>query len=209
MHGNRAQRGINNTVQNNSVVHNGAWGILLNDFGDYSPPPFLHAYCQGGTQNYVPVSPYDQLYSPPYAPPMSIPIPCYFNSYGNQVLNNTFLNNGFFKNDTNGDLANAALPYSLNNCFRGNVNLHTGTPSSSPTNLPTACGAPWNPDTQQEYSLTLQLGCDSLGPASGACTGLNGHPYPLQTHVKLLPIPQLAGMSDPCAGVPTNSWCPQ
>ena len=118
---------------------------------------------------------------------MSIPIPCYFNSFGNQVLDNTFLSNGFFKNDTNGDLANAALPYPLNNCFRGNVNLQTGTPSSSPTNLPTACGAPWNPDTQQEYSLTLQLGCDSLGPASGACTGLTGHPYPLQTHVKLLP----------------------
>jgi hypothetical protein len=197
--------GINNTVQNNSVVHNGAWGILLNDFADYSPPHFPHTYCQGGTQNYIPVSPYDQLYSPPYAPPMSIPIPCYFNSSGNTILNNTFLSNGFFGNDTNGDVANAALPYSLNNCFRNNVNLRFGAPSTSPTNLPTACGQLWNPDTQQEHSLTLQLGCDSLGPASGACTGLTGHPYPLQTHVKLLPIPKLDDMSNPCAGVPTNS----
>jgi hypothetical protein len=180
---------------------------LGNPFADYSPAPFPPTYCQGGTQSYTPVPPYDQLYSPPYAPAGSIPISCYFNSFGNKVVNNSFLNNGFFGNDTNGDLANAALPYSLNNCFWNNFDLRTGTPSSAPTKLPTACGAPWNPDTQQEYSLTLQLGCDSLGPASGACTGLTGSGYPLPTKVQLLPVPHLAGMSNPWAGVPKNSWC--
>ena len=210
--------GINNTVQNNYVSHNGAWGILLNDFADFSPPPFPRTYCEGGTQNYTPPSPYDQLYLPPYVPPPapggppSLPIPCYFSSFGNKVLNNSFLNNGFFGNDTNGDLANAALPYSTDNCFQGNVNLRAGTPSSSPSDLQDpsvggTCGAAWNPNTQQEYSLTLQLGCDSLGPPSGACTGLRGPLYPLQKQVQLLPIPRLAGMSNPCDGVPQNSWC--
>ncbi len=31
--------------------------------------------------------------------------------------------------------------------------------------------------------------------------------YPTQTAVTLLPIPREHGMDDPCAGVPTNSWC--
>jgi len=139
-------------------------------------------------------------------------IPCYFNSFGNRVANNVLQNNGFFDNDTNGDLANAALAYPANNCFKGNIDLRTGAPSSSPSNLQDpnvagTCGAPWNPDTDQEFSLIAQLGCNSLGPASGACAGLPPPLYPLQTQVKLLPIPKLAGMPDPCAGVPKNNWC--
>ena len=190
--------GRNNTVQHNLVSHNGAWGILLNDYPDSSTSA-LPTYCQGGTQGYTPAPPFDLLYGPV--------IPCYFNSFGNKVADNVFSNNGFFGNDTNGDLANAALAYPTNNCFRGNFNLRTGTPTSSPTNLPAACGQPWNPDANQEFSLIAQLGCDSLGPASGACTGLPGPLYPLQTQVKLLPIPKLAGIANPCAGVPKNSWC--
>jgi hypothetical protein len=121
--------GRNNTVQYNLITHNGSWGIL-NDYADYvtlgTPPP--PGYCQGGKQQFTPESPYDQLYSP-------LPIPCYFRSFGNTVANNVFYDNGFFKNETNGDLANAAIPFAKNNCFHNNIDLIKGEPTSSPDDL--------------------------------------------------------------------------
>jgi len=197
--------GRNNTVQFNVVTHNGAWGILLNDYPDFSPPA-VPTYCQGGVTPFNVPPPFDLLYGPV--------IPCYFNSFGNKVANNVFAGNGFFGNDTNADLANAAIAYPTNNCFRGNIDLQKGAPTSSPTNLQDpsvagTCGAAWNPDMQQEFNLIDQLGCDSLGPASGACTGLPAPLYPLQTQVQLLPIPHELGMANPCDGVPQNNWCGQ
>jgi hypothetical protein len=199
--------GINNTVQYNVVANNGSWGILLNDYADYSVPPasgLPTPYCRGGSINYTPVSPYDQLYATvPPAPP-GLPIPCYFSSFGNQVVGNVMWNNGSFGNDTNGDLADAALPSRKDNCFSANVDLKGGKPTSSPTNLPSVCGRPWNPDTTQEFNLTAQLGCASLG----LCTGLTGPGYPVRTQVRMFPNPHEEGMADACAGVPQNSWCP-
>jgi hypothetical protein len=196
--------GRNNTVQYNMVADNGSWGILLNDYGDFSPPSGTSTYCQGGTVNFNTPPPFDQLYGPL--------IPCYFNSFGNRVEGNVFLGNGFFGNATNGDLANAALGFPTNNCFLDNFNLLQGNPSTAPAKLqnPTVagvCGQAWNPDVSQEFLLIDQLGCASLGPASGACAGLPPPLYPLQTKVKLLPIPREPGMANPCAGVPDNSWC--
>jgi hypothetical protein len=195
--------GRNNTVQQNLLVNNGSWAIVLNDFGDYTPsvgPP----YCVGGELNYTPPSPYDQLYvTPPPGFATGLPIPCYFPSYGNQVLLNMFSGNGFFGNPTNGDLANAALPYSTNNCFHGNVD-QAGKVTSSPSNLQASCGKAWEPDTNQEFLLTAELGRASLG----LCAGLPVQPgYPVQTQVQLLPIPREATMGNPCDGVPANSWC--
>jgi parallel beta-helix repeat protein len=194
------------TVQYNLVTNNGAWGILLNDYADPSLPP-IQSYCRGGIVNFNPPSPYDQLYG--------ALIPCFFRAIGNRVNDNLFFNNGFFGNDTNGDLANAVLPDATNNCFQDNVNLTTGQPSSSPANLQDpsvagTCGRKWNPDTTQEFSLIAQLGCDSLGPGppTFACTGLPPPLYPLQTQVQLLPIPHERGMPNACQGVPPNSWCP-
>lgn len=198
--------GRNNTVQYNLVTNNGSWGILLNDYGDYATPT-VATYCQGGLPGYTPPSPYDQLYAP------QLPIPCYFPSFGNRVIGNVFKSNGFFGNETNGDLANAALPHPVNNCFLGNVDLKTGKPTSSPLNLQSTsvagtCGKPWNPDTTQEVALTEELGCASLGLCTGLPFPLNSLPsYPVQTQVKLFPIPVEKGMADPCVGVPANSWC--
>jgi hypothetical protein len=191
------------TVQLNLIVGNGAWGILLNDYTDFSPPP-IPSYCRGGVVNFNTPAPFDQLYGPV--------IPCFFRAIGNEVEDNLFYHNGFFGNDTNGDLANAVLAYGTNNCFHDNIDLTTGPPSSSPTSLQDPavagiCGRPWNPDTAQEFSLISQLGCDSLGPPSGACTGLPPPLYPLRTQVRLFPLPHEPGMQDPCAGVPSNSWC--
>jgi parallel beta-helix repeat protein len=198
--------GRNNTVQYNLVTNNGSWGILLNDYPDYSTAT-VPAFCQGGVLDYTPPSPYDQLYAP------LLPIPCYFHSFGNRVIGNVFMNNGFFGNRTNGDLANAALPYATNNCFRDNKNLQTGQPKSSPPNLQAAsvagtCGMPWHPNTREEEVLTEELGCASIGLCTGLPLPLNPLPsYPVQTEVRLLPIPVEKGMADPCLGVPANSWC--
>ena len=191
--------GRSDTVRHNLVIDNGSWGILLNDYPDFSPPT-VPAYCQGGEVGYNPPPPFDQLYGPV--------IPCYFPSFGNRILGNFFLGNGFFGNSTNGDMANAVLAHPINNCFRDNFNANTGTPTSSPANLQApsvagTCGRPWNPDTLQELSLIEQVGCAS----QGICTGLPKPLYPIPTKVQLLPIPRERGMADACDGVPDNSWC--
>ena len=195
--------GRHNTVRNNLVINNGSWGILLNDYPDFSPV-LGSTYCDGGIIGYIPPPPFDQLYG--------TVVPCFFHSYGNHVERNWFDHYGFFGNDTNGDLANAAIGYRTNNCFRGNVDFGKNKATSSPSNLQDPdvagiCGKPWKPDTSQEFSLIDQLGCASLGPASGACAGLSGPLYPLPTQVQFLPIPREPGMDDPCDGVPENSWC--
>ena len=196
--------GHNNTVQYNLVTDNASWGILLNDYSDFTPNDGTATYCRGGTADYAPPPPFDQLYG-------SL-IPCFFHSFGNHVENNLFLGNGSLGNATNGDLANAALVDPVNNCFVDNADLQTGAPSSSPAKLqsPTVagvCGKPWSPDTAQEFVLIEQLGCAALGPASGACAGLPPPLYPLRTQVQLLPIPRDPAMTNPCAGVPANNWC--
>jgi hypothetical protein len=128
--------GRNNTVQFNLVVNNGSWGIVANDYSDFTTPT-IPTYCNGGSLNFNPPPPFDQLYGPV--------VPCYFNSFGNHISQNVFFRNGFFGNDTNGDLANAALPYATNNCFNNNLDLTTGAPSSSPLNLqdPSVAGHLW------------------------------------------------------------------
>jgi hypothetical protein len=192
--------GRNNIVQDNLLINNGSWAILLNDYADYSSVAG-QTYCQGGEMSFIPPPPFDQLYAP------LLPIPCYFPSFGNRVRWNLFWGNGFFGNDTNGDLANAALAYPINNCFRNNLDVK-GKVTSSPANLQDpsvagTCGKPWNPDIAQEFSLNEQLGCASLG----LCAGLPGPLYPLPTKVRLLPIPRERSMAEPCEGVPRNSWC--
>jgi len=116
----------NNTVRNNLVIHNGSWGNLLNDYPDFSPV-IGSTYCAGGILGYNPPPPFDPLYGSA--------VPCFFHSFGNHVVGNWFEHNGFFGNDTNGDLDGAVLGYRTNNRFRGNVDLGKKKPTSSPSNL--------------------------------------------------------------------------
>ena len=187
--------GRNDTVTENLVTENGAWGVLLSDYPDRSV-----SACTGGDQWFTPPPPFDQFFGS---------VPCYFHSFGNHVTRNLFADNGAFGNDTNGDLANAALNYSVRNCFQGNHDLkHTLT--SAPRHIEDlavlgSCAGPWDGDVGQQLSLTFQVLCNAFGPASGACTVPNQ--YPTQAAVTLRPIPKEHGMDDPCEGVPPNSWC--
>ena len=194
--------GRNNLVRNNIVEHNGAWGILVNDYPDPSLPG-VPAWCTGGVQYFAPPSPFDSILGPV--------VPCYFYAHGNRVVGNRLSDNGGFGNPTNGDLANAALPYTVDNCFHGNVDRPLGAVSTAPSSLQDAgvagtCGVPWNPDLTQVAGLFLEVLCAAYGPASGACTpGTPGYPQP--TAVKLIPISREPTMDEPCEGVPDNPWC--
>ena len=193
--------GRNNTVKDNLVVGNGGWGILINDYPD-ADLPGVPAWCQGGAQFFNPPAPFDQILGPV--------IPCYFNAYGNRVEHNTFQGNGGFGNPTNADIGNAAIAADNGNCFRHNVDVDTGEPTTAPANLQSKkvagkCGEPWSPDPNDVATVFLDVLCAAFGPASGAC--LPGPGYPQPTVVQLLPIPQERGMHDPCEGVPDNSWC--
>jgi hypothetical protein len=197
--------GQNDWVRDNRVEHNGAWGILVNDYPDPTQP-VNPGDCSGGEPNFVTPPPYDKIFG--------AVIPCLFRGTGNLVEHNHLQDNGFFGNPTNGDLANAVLPDPAgNNCWQRNMDaaqsLHQ--PTSAPGRLQDpdvagTCGTPWNPPVWQLAPLFLQAICAAYGPSSGAC--LSGPGYPQPTGVVLMPIPQEAGMPDPCKGVPANSWCP-
>ena len=190
--------GRNDTVADNLVARNGAWGVLLNDYPDPTLP-----YCDGGDAFFNVPPPFDQLFGPV--------VPCYFHAFGSHVQRNAFVDNGRFGNFTNGDVANAAMDYPTRNCFRGNRHLPAGALTSAPPDIEDpavlgTCQGAWAGDPAQQMALFAEVLCDAFGPDSGACQPQDD--YPRQTRVTLLPIPSLPGMADPCAGVPANSWCP-
>src|SRR5205823_5658777 len=76
--------GMFDTIEDNVVENQGAWGIVTHDFPDTETPPPI-AHCEGGIQ--------------------SGPV-CVFEAKGNVTTGNLLQNNGFFGNPTNGDLAN-------------------------------------------------------------------------------------------------------
>jgi hypothetical protein len=178
--------GAYDTVRDNLIIHNGAWGVVTHDFPDTeTPPPGSH--CQGGIQ----LSP--QL--------------CDFPAHGNLVQGNFFVKDGFFGNVTNGDLATVGLvPQSATprNCFYGNRDA-TGRVTSEPKNIQNAAvdGRPCGkPGTSVDNALVGQLICAAeFGPCPP------GAHYPKQTRITILPLPVLPVMPNPCAGVPANPFC--
>jgi hypothetical protein len=179
--------GAYDTVVDNLIIHNGAWGVVTHDFPDTEkPPPGVH--CQGGIQ----VSP--EL--------------CDFPAHGNRVRGNFFSDDGFFGNATNSDLATVGLlPNSATprNCFYGNRDA-SGRVTSEPKHIQAAsvdgppCG---KPGTSLDGALVSQLTCAAeFGPCPP------GAHYPKQTKISILPLPVLPTMPNPCAGVPTNQFCP-
>ena len=177
------------TVARNVIADQGAWGILISDNADpETPPPGTH--CQGGIKD------------------RPLPKFCLFEARGNLVYSNVFSGVGFFGNPSNSDLASETLEsYTPRNCFYGNVDLG-GRLTSAPASIESAsvdgqpCGRPGN---SNDPALTNQLVCT---------TGFARCPvrpdqarYPKQTRTVMMPLPQLASMPKPCAGVPRNAFC--
>ncbi len=174
--------GKNDTVMDNHFSNNGAWGILFVPYPDENPP-ILGQSCSktGGTE----VTGFGCVYDP----------------QGDALVHNTFTNDGFFGNPTNVDFGELTLEaHELQNCFQ-----HNAAPQGSvPTNLESAqakCGTITKaPNTNA--TLLAQVLCDT---GFGACAA-SDH-YPSFTGVVMHPLPKLATMPNPCAGVPANAWC--
>jgi hypothetical protein len=171
------------TVRDNTVDHQGGWGIVVHDFPDSETPPASGvSSCQGGTQ----VGPV-----------------CQFNARGNVVSGNALSANGGFGNPTNGDLGNEPAQSNPRNCFFGNTD--SAGLSSDPPNIQTVDGPPCDqPGVGDDGVLAAELVCAS-GLVS-RCT-IPGANYPTQTQVRMLPLQPQPSMPNPCAGAPDNSWC--
>jgi len=181
----------------NRFVHNGAWGIVFVPFPDTEQPP-PEAHCQGGVY---------------LSPPSSGSPLCYFDDWGSEFAGNTFTNNGYFGNPSNGDIAELSQmggPAGPNynpdsNCFHGNVDTKHAL-TSDPSNIDSRnkCGSTYAP--ANDPAFTAQVACDS-GLLFECPKGTTAN-YPKPTKVVLrLPPPQPT-MRNPCAGVPANPWCP-
>ena len=174
------------TVMDNRFVNNDAWGVIFVPYPDFGPP------CTGGVGG------------------SASGAPCTYDDWGNALLNNTFTNNGSWGNPSNGDFAEITF-YGGHpiNCYKGNTDT-SGTVTSSPSNLQQTnsnCGqTATTPDSNATF--TNQVLCDSQIVAGSPCVDAT---YPRRTNVVMHPLPpasQLPTMPNPCAGVPTNPWCP-
>jgi hypothetical protein len=177
------------TVTGNTITGNGSWGVLVNDNID-ALGHLVHARCQGG---------YPNLPSPGL---------CLLPARGNLVFGNTFSGNGAFGNPGNSDVATAGLIASSavpRNCFYANKTV-SGTLTSVPIGIeePSTDGQPCGkPGTSGDAALYAQLGCATL---SGQCAVPHAS-YPRQARIDFASLPSLAGMPDPCSGVPRNAYC--
>jgi hypothetical protein len=182
--------GHNDTITENHVYNNGAWGILLVPYPDTETPPPI-AHCEGGTEVTVEGKHV-----------------CYFDDFGNEVEHNTLTHNGFFGNQSNVDLAEISNPEAVGNCWHGNVDTE-GPVTSEPKEIQSPphseCGIP---DSGEPLSSSLgaQVACDTQ--LLFECPPLTVAIYPRRTVVALMPLPEQRTMADPCLGVPRNSWCP-
>ncbi|MFL6238951.1 MAG: hypothetical protein ACJ735_05595 [Actinomycetes bacterium] len=188
----------NIAIVHNRVVHNGSWGVLVTDLPDQENPPDGFPSCKGGTVKTPPIAGEDAV--------------CYYQAFGNAVVDNTFTNNGFFGNPTNGDIGLLALPHNPGNCAEGNTNTD-GTVSTDPptfnSNPLYACADPIGPNGGDVTLQTIEALCATA--LLFQCPQVEDPPvinYPQTTGVTLHMPPAQPTMPDPCAGVPANPWCP-
>jgi hypothetical protein len=188
------------TVNDNEIHDNGAWGVLLVPEVDTATPPPI-AHCGGGVGLRA----------------LSF---CYYNDKGNEIENNTLSHNGFFGNPSNVDLAEISTLALSGNCWHGNVDtsgtavgakLFQGRPrvTSDPLFIQYfphgICGIP-DAGAPIISILSLQVACDSQ--FLGNCPSTVITNYPRQTAVQMMALPPQPSMPDPCLGVPRNPWCP-
>jgi hypothetical protein len=185
--------GRNDTIMNNRFVHNGAWGVIFVPYPDTETPPPV-SNCEGGVQGTF----------PPF------PAACLYDDWGNRLLNNTFSDNGFFKNTppgtnntSNGDFAEiTTLGGNPINCYVGNSAPDGSSPSTLQTTNGT-CGMTGVADPNPPF--LNDVACDSQFFGTPCAPPDN---YPRRTAIVMHPLPSnLATMPNPCGGVPNNPWC--
>jgi hypothetical protein len=189
-----SDEGRNDAFFHNRFVDNGAWGAAFQPFPDTGTPPSNAVPCVGGLENFS---------------VFGFSIACFYDDWGNELIDNTFTHNGFFGNPSNGDIAESTfVAGQLINCYRGNHDT-SGTVTTSPTNLLQTNGTCGQISTSadQNQTFSFEALCDTqiLGAGIG-CSKTDR--YPRRTHVVMHPLPRLKTMPNPCAGVPVNPWCP-
>jgi hypothetical protein len=173
------------TVMDNKIENNGAWGVLFVPYAQ-SGTPSLHQTCKGVGGQQVPG------------------FGCVLDPEGDALLHNTFRHNGYFRNPSNSDFGQITLfGREPRNCYAGNKDPD----GSAPGNLEKVyrtCG-PLTEAGNTGGQLFTQVLCDT---GLGTCPA-NAH-YPKVTgKVVLKAVPKLPTMPNPCAGVPANAWCPR
>ncbi len=190
--------GRNDTVMDNVIKNNGAWGVSYQPYPDTETPPAnvvkAGKACRGGAPNFS---------------LLGLNVACLYDDWGVQTVGNTFTNDGFFGNPTNGDMAQATFTAGhAINCYAGNRNTD-GTLTSSPASVQTTntdCGQIATAPTTN-YPFVFEIICDSeaFGPGFGCSS--SDH-YPRLTKVVMHKLPShLKSMKNACAGVPKNPWC--
>ncbi len=174
------------TVMDNTITDNGAWGILFVPYAQKGKPS-LHQTCKGSGGHEVPG------------------FGCVLDPEGDALLHNTFRHNGYFGNPSNSDYGQITLfGGEPQNCFRGN----RAPDGSAPRNLEKtqkACGVTTKAGNTGG-NLFAQVLCDT---GLAACPKGAHYPKPNGT-VVLKALPKgLPTMPNPCQGVPANPWCPR
>jgi len=184
--------GRDDTIKDNNFVHNGSWGALFVPFPDTDTPPAGVTCASGGGTDFS-----------------SLGLGCVFDTQNDALLDNTFSQNGFFGNPTNGDYGQITLTGGRpQNCFAGNVTASGAPASGTPTDLEqtqATCG-PITSGANTGGALLDQVLCASGLAGPGFCTPTDH--YPTVGTVTLKPLPSnLPTMPNPCVGVPDNAWC--
>jgi hypothetical protein len=173
------------TVMDNNVTDNGAWGVLFLPYAQEGTPS-LGQTCSGIGGHKVPG------------------FGCVMDPEGDALKDNTFSHNGYFGNPSNSDFGQFTLfGNEPADCFSGNDYPDGSHPANLEKILPTCGGT--TTKANLGGNLFPQVLCDT---GLAACPPGAHYPTPNGTvRLKALPI-GLPTMPNPCAGVPANPWCP-
>jgi hypothetical protein len=177
--------GRHDTVMDNTFTGNAAWGVLFVPFPD-KDKPYPGVTCKGSGGHEVPG------------------FGCVYDPEGDVLFRNTFSDNGYWHNPTNGDYGQITLfGHEPQNCFAGNSAPDGSTPSTLERAQP-SCGQT-SAASDSGGALLSQVECDT---GFGICPKGTTYPRPSVSTVVLHPLPRrLASMPNPCTGVPANPWC--
>jgi hypothetical protein len=168
------------TVSDNRIHDNGAWGILFVPFPDNETPPPI-SNCEGGT-------------------PGGFGFDCYYDDFGNRLLDNNFTGNGFFSNPTNGDIGDISSENTPGNCYAGNSDPAGLT--SDPPNIEATHGdcTATNSGNGLGRELAAQVICDT--EIFAPCPADPDHVYPRTKKVVMPRLKTQPTMPNPSHGIP-------